>query len=235
LNFDGASVSRFPPALNLDAQHFLRQASKRFSTMIVEPQHDSRAFTRCEELNWLNAHYSTGMIYVERGDVGLGVFANRDIAREEVILSIEGPTIDFAETKRRGPWECMALQIGDDKYIDTCPPGVFVNHSCDPNAGIREDNHLVAIRGIRKGEEIRYDYSTTMDEQSFTMRCLCRANECRNVVGDFSTIPPQVRERYISLGIVMSFILKRMGCPKRIARESGTLIEPPVVREWLNE
>jgi hypothetical protein len=182
--------------------------------MIAQPQHQSKVFTRSDDPSSLNEHYSTEMFYVERCDVGLGVFASRDIARGEIILSIGGQVIDFAETKRRGPRECMALQIGHDIYIDTRPPGVFVNHSCDPNAGISEDKYLEAIRGIRKGQEIRYDYSTTMDEQSFTMRCLCRADECRNVVGDFSTLPRQVRERYISLGIVMSFMLKRMGGPK---------------------
>jgi hypothetical protein len=93
----------------------------------------------------------------------------------ENILAIVGPIIDFAETKRRGPQECMAIQIGPDRYIDTQPPGVFVNHSCEPNAGIRQNQNLVALRKIRRGQEIRYDYSTTMEEDSFAMQCLCGA------------------------------------------------------------
>jgi hypothetical protein len=186
--------------------------------MIAEPLHESKAFTRSEDLSSLNERYSTETLYVERCNVGLGVFAHRDIARGEVILSIDGPTINFAETKRRGPWECMALQIGCDRYVDTRPPGVLVNHSCDPNAGISQDKCLLAIRGIRKGQEIRYDYSTTMEEKSFIMSCLCRSSACRKVVGAFSALPRQIRERYISLGIVMSFILERMDCPKTIAR-----------------
>ncbi|HYG33741.1 MAG TPA: SET domain-containing protein-lysine N-methyltransferase [Clostridia bacterium] len=158
---------------------------------------------------WQERH-ATERFYIDCCDVGLGVFANQDLAAGEFILKIEGPIIDFAETKRRGPRECMAIQIGYDRYIDTQAPGVFVNHSCDPNAGIQQDKNLVALRGIRKGQEIRYDYSTTMEEQSFTMPCLCGAPGCRRIVRDFSTLPSQVKARYISERIVMSFILQKM-------------------------
>lgn len=126
----------------------------------------------------------------------------------EIILAIEGPVIDFAETKRRGPRECMAIQIGPDRYIDTQPPGVLVNHSCEPNAGIRKNRYLTTLRRIRRGQEIRYDYSTTMEEHSFTMQCLCGAPMCREWVRDFSTLPRLLRERYLTQGIVMDFILK---------------------------
>ncbi len=156
-----------------------------------------------------HTHLTTGTYYIGHCDVGLGVFANRDIEAGEKILTFGGPIIDFAETRRRGPWECMAVQIGHDRYYDTRPPGVFVNHSCEPNAGIRNDKQLVALRSIRKHEEIRFDYSTTMEEQSFTMRCLCGAASCRGMVRDFSTLPAELRQRYIAHQIVMGFIAER--------------------------
>lgn len=156
----------------------------------------------------IKARYSTAKFYLDDCPVGLGVFANRDIAPGEMILAFGGPIIDFAETKRRGPRECMAVQIGPNRYIDTQPPAVFVNHSCDPNAGIRHNTILVALREIRKGQEICFDYSTTMEEQSFTMNCLCGQRGCRGVVSDFSTLPHEVKARYLKLGIVMSFILE---------------------------
>ena len=120
----------------------------------------------------------------------------------------------------------MAIQIGHDSYLDTQPPGVFVNHSCQPNAGIKDDKYLVALRSIGKGEEIRFDYSTTMEEQSFTMTCLCGAPQCRGVVKDFSTLPSHVRETYVEQGIVMSFIRDRT-MRNELARSLPTL--PPLV------
>jgi hypothetical protein len=143
-------------------------------------------------------------------NLGRGVFAKRAIRTGEIILAFGGALIDFAETKRRGPRECMAIQVGPDQYIDTQPPGVFVNHSCAPNAGIRNDRDLVALRDIPKGEEIRYDYSTTMDEKSFTMACRCGAPECRQVVTDFAELPAGIQQYYLSRGLVMGFIARRL-------------------------
>ncbi len=154
--------------------------------------------------------YSNETIRIDECDVGLGVFARRALKKGETILAFGGPLIDFAETKRRGPWECMPLQIGTDRYYDTQPPGIFVNHSCAPNAGIQNDRDLVALRDIPAGEEIRFDYSTTMEEQSFTMQCRCGAPGCRRVVADFSALPAATQREYIEKGIVMSFIVRKL-------------------------
>ena len=154
--------------------------------------------------------YSNEALYVAQCELGRGVFARRAIRREEILLAFGGPLIDFAETKRRGTLECMAIQVGSDQYIDTQAPGVFVNHSCAPNAGIRNDWELIALRDIPQGEEIRFDYSTTMDEKSFTMRCRCGTPSCRQVVTDFAELPAAVQEFYVCRGLVMSFIVRRL-------------------------
>ena len=172
--------------------------------------HQPSLFLIPEKRQFVKDHYSNATFFIDECDVGLGVFARRDLQPGEVILAFGGTVIDFAETKRRGPWECMPLQIGPNRYYGTQPPGVFVNHSCDPNAGIRRDHDLVALRQIRAGEEVRFDYSTTIEEQSFTMRCLCGAPQCRHVVADFSNLPPKVRERYVAERIVMDFILRKL-------------------------
>ncbi|MGD0411472.1 MAG: SET domain-containing protein-lysine N-methyltransferase [Verrucomicrobiota bacterium] len=172
--------------------------------------HQPSLFLLPEKRQLVKDLYSNATFHIDECDVGLGVFANRDIRPGEVILAFGGPVIDFAETKRRGPRECMPIQIGRNQYYDTQPPGVFVNHSCDPNAGIHQDRDLVALRRIRPGEEVRFDYSTTMEEQSFTMRCLCGSPQCRRVVADFSTLPTEAQERYVAERIVMSFILHKL-------------------------
>jgi hypothetical protein len=161
------------------------------------------------DLEDLNRRYAGPKFFLDHCTFGLGVFARHAIGAGELILPISGPIIDFAETKRRGPKECMAIQIGPNRYFDTRPPAVFVNHSCDPNAGIKQDRFLVALRNIRAGEEICFDYSTTMEEQSFTMECGCGSPLCRKVIRDFSTLPAATRARYIAQGIVMRFIVFR--------------------------
>ncbi len=169
-------------------------------------------FLSADHRESVKKRYSNETIRIDECDVGLGVCARRPLAKGEKILEFGGPIIDFAETKRRGPWECMPLQIAPDRYYDTQPPGIFVNHSCAPNAGIQNDRHLVALRDIAAGEEIRFDYSTTMEEQSFTMQCRCGAPGCRRVVADFSALPPEKQREYMREGIVMSFIARKLRC-----------------------
>jgi uncharacterized protein len=166
----------------------------------------------------IKQRYSTERFFVEHCAFGFGVFANRDIAAGEIILSFGGPIIDFQETKRRGPRECMAIQIGPNRYFDTQPPGVLVNHSCNPNAGVWDDQHLVAMRPIAKGEQISFDYSTTMQENSYEMECLCGTPDCRHIVKDFSTLPKKIQNRYLAKGMVMSFIAEKCAPAKKTRR-----------------
>lgn len=94
--------------------------------------------------------------------------------------------------------------------MDLEEPGVFVNHSCNPNAGLRETT-LLALKDIYRDEEITYDYSTTMNEDFWTMRCDCRSPRCRGEVKDFKYLPEHVQERYLALGIVPEWLRERMG------------------------
>ncbi|MBU6427320.1 SET domain-containing protein-lysine N-methyltransferase [Patescibacteria group bacterium] len=149
------------------------------------------------------------LTYVSKGDLGKGLFARRKIRAGTMICRFSGPMISFAEAASKGEKECYPLQIDDNKYIDLDPPGCFANHSCEPNAGIRADLELVALTDIPAGTEIRYDYSTTMDEDYFTMPCRCGSESCRGKVEDFKLLPPSASKRYLTLGIVMSFIVRK--------------------------
>lgn len=154
--------------------------------------------------------------YISDTDVGRGVFAKKRIRKGEHILMFNGPIVTSQQAmdmdmERFGKRLGNALQVGHDEYIYIEEPGRLVNHSCDPNAGIKNDNVLVAIQEIEKGEEIRYDYSTTMDEDypgmdNWTMECECGTKNCRKTIRDFKHLPEETIERYLKLGIVQRFI-----------------------------
>ena len=146
-------------------------------------------------------------IYVNECEFGLGIFAARPFSRGNFIFRFSGPIITFAECHARGEAECNPLQIGPTIYIDLEPPGVFINHSCQPNAGTRNVVEVYALRDIELGEEIRLDYSTSMSERCWTLRCRCGAASCRGVVTDFHDLPRELQEHYLSLGIVQPFIV----------------------------
>ena len=137
---------------------------------------------------------------------GIGVIALRKFSRGEHILNFEGTRLTFDQAVALGDLQCYAMQMTESTYIDLGSPGRFVNHSCSPNAGV-SGKRLVAITAIMAGEEIFFDYSTTMDEDFWQMQCRCESADCRHVIGDFKSLKQDTRDRYIEIGVVPSFAM----------------------------
>jgi hypothetical protein len=135
------------------------------------------------------------------------VFVLDGVAGGEPILVFRGKPIDFAGTLAKGERECDALQIGPDLYLDLEDPGRLVNHSCEPNAGVRDGVVLVALRDLAPGEEILFDYSTTMAEDHWTLDCLCGSPRCRHTIRDFHYLTADEKMTLIRQEIVPGFIL----------------------------
>jgi hypothetical protein len=147
-------------------------------------------------------------VCVRQGPLGRGIHAGRAFRPSERILEFTGPLLTFHQVLAMGEAQAYAIQIGPDRYIDTEPLGRFTNHSCVPNAGVSEDRILVALRPIRPGEEIRFDYSTTMSENHWTMTCRCGEPECRGVIRDFHLLPASLQEQYVRSEVVQAFIVR---------------------------
>ncbi|MBZ0269568.1 SET domain-containing protein-lysine N-methyltransferase [bacterium] len=146
-------------------------------------------------------------VRVAESATGRGVFVRRAVRAGDPILEFRGEAIDFAATLRKGDRECDAMQIGPDLYLDLDAPGRFVNHSCDPNAGLRDAGRLVAMRDLKRGDEVRFDYSTTMSEDHWTMECHCTSPACRGTIRDFRWLPHERKLELIRQGFVLPFLV----------------------------
>lgn len=149
-------------------------------------------------------------IYIAECELGKGLFAAKDFKKGEYILTFEGDVISFEQAVAKEELEGNPLQIDYGTYIDLKEPGRSANHSCNPNSGIVKNNILIAIEDIFAGEEILYDYSTTMMENYWTMVCKCGSKNCRGIVKDFPLLPEDVQKGYLKLGIVQEFIVRGM-------------------------
>lgn len=127
---------------------------------------------------------------------GLGIFAKRNILKDEIISEFTGPRIKI-ENLGEFPPEVVdhLFNVGADEYLVAREPEVRTNHSCDPNAGIRKEALLVAIRNIDKDEEITFDYSMIMDDD-WEMDCMCGSPLCRHRIGKFRNLPDELKEKY---------------------------------------
>ncbi|MBW2433300.1 MAG: SET domain-containing protein-lysine N-methyltransferase [Deltaproteobacteria bacterium] len=144
---------------------------------------------------------------------GRGVFVKEPIEAGEEILQFEGPVMDSNDLP--DPYTAETdyyLQIGENQFMG--PSGKlddYVNHSCEPNCGIKFDVDgikLVAIVPIDAGYQITFDYSTTMHNFDYEMKCACGSNSCRQRVKNFVQLPAELQAKYIQLGIVPHYLLR---------------------------
>jgi SET domain-containing protein len=131
---------------------------------------------------------------------GRGVFATRDIGRGERIMEYTGERISHEEASERYDDETMRrhhtflFTVDDEVVIDGARFGNdarYINHSCAPNAYsvvARKRVYIHALKKIRAGEEILYDYwysidpGYTLEELRRLYPCHCGAPKCRGTL-----------------------------------------------------
>src|SRR5258708_6176959 len=97
---------------------------------------------------------------------GYGVIATRDFAAGEIISEVDGVLWRQGEPVD----DRYSLLMGDGFFLDMVDQTRWINHSCDPNAevdvginvspeGEQGWARIVALRPVRAGEEISYDYA----------------------------------------------------------------------------
>lgn len=151
-------------------------------------------------------------IYVSDSAIGRGVFAKLPLKPRETIFYMNGKLIDFEKSiDHMGEY---SVQIGRFSYVDPISPARYLNHSCEPNAGFVDDIALIALKPILPGDEIRFDYSTTMLERHWELDCSCGATLCRKRIRDFDLIPGDLQQACLNLGVVQSFILNEVAIGK---------------------
>ena len=155
-----------------------------------------------------------GHTLVAPSRTGLGLFAARAFRPGETIVPITGRIARADELwERRGTFADNCFRYGPETYLDPLDgPGRYLNHSCEPNAGIRKVRHrlyLFAAERIARGREITIDYSTIIaDDDIWTMQCHCGAANCRGRVRRIRALPAALRAGYVERGMVPRYILE---------------------------
>ncbi|HKC81670.1 MAG TPA: SET domain-containing protein [Gemmatimonadaceae bacterium] len=141
---------------------------------------------------------SEPLIVGDAGSKGRGVFAAQAISAGSLVAKIGGRLCHTADI----PDGYDAVQVGDDDWL--CSDGTriddLINHSCDANVGfLTGEPELYAIRNIAAGEEICWDYSTSINETGWRMECECGSHKCRSAVLPFSELSPVDQERLLPI------------------------------------
>jgi len=130
---------------------------------------------------------------------GYGLFARIDIPRSTRIIEYVGEKITKAEADRRGPklvayakkhHQSGAVYLFElnkkydiDGHVDY-NTAKFINHSCSPNCEaqiIRGAIWTIALRDIKKGEELFYNYGYDLETYE-EHPCLCASVRCQGYI-----------------------------------------------------
>jgi SET domain-containing protein len=122
---------------------------------------------------------------IGRSLTGFGLFATKPIKKKSRIAEYKGPILDQKEAdraERRG--NRYLYEVSTHRTIDGTPRSNvarYANHSCNPNAESivwRGRVFIKALRDIKPGEEITYDYGTDY-LKNVIGRSNCKCSRCR--------------------------------------------------------
>lgn len=130
-----------------------------------------------------------------------GIFAKRDIRKGEVIFIFKGKKKEDKYDKERSKIGQNWLGFGENIWLDPKNDsfGRYINHSCDPNAGIKGKVTFVAMRKIKKGEEITFDYSISEADPYWRLdhNCRCGCKNCRKIIRSVESLTKDIFKRYL--------------------------------------
>nr|BAJ97798.1 predicted protein [Hordeum vulgare subsp. vulgare] len=152
---------------------------------------------------------------------GEWIWKRRDPGAPHTDVFLTWAEIQAMPQQTRDDFMALAYQVDDTHYcgFDPNKPKLqeeleedWVNHSCDGNAWYENDDLLVAMRYIKKGEEICYDYCLTEANPDWKLadgnRCLCGTALCRGSVSGNDWKLPHLRAKYGRH--FLAYVLKRI-------------------------
>lgn len=146
--------------------------------------------------------YLTDKCEVQNRDVtgGKAVYARDLIEPGELIAVWSGRIIPTealdelsAEIRRH------TVQVEEGLYLASLSPDEppdFINHSCEPNAGLDGQVAIVALHRIHAGEEVTIDYAMCDGSAYDEFECACGSTACRGRVTGEDWRNPILWERY---------------------------------------
>lgn len=174
--------------------------------------------------------YLTDKCEVQNRDVtgGKAVFA-RDVIEPGELVAVWTGRIVATDQLDELPEEIRrhTVQIEEGLYLASHAPDEgpdFINHSCEPNAGLDGQIAIVALTRIQPGEEVTIDYAMCDGSPYDEFDCACGSTICRGRVTGDDWRNPALWERYA--GHFSPYLERRIKALKRQRfRRKRTLVE----------
>ena len=146
--------------------------------------------------------YLTDKCEVQNRDVtgGRAVFA-RDVIEQGELIAVWSGRIVGADELDELPPEIRrhTVQIEEALYlasVNADEPPDYINHSCEPNAGLEGQIAIVALQRIQPGDEVTIDYAMCDGSPYDEFDCACGSTQCRGRVTGNDWRDPTLWKRY---------------------------------------
>ena len=177
--------------------------------------------------------YLTDKCEVQNRDVtgGRAVFA-RDVIEQGELVAVWSGRIVGADELDELPPEIRrhTVQVEEALYlasITEAEPPDFINHSCEPNAGLDGQIAIVALQRIQPGDEVTIDYAMCDGSPYDEFDCACGSSHCRGRVSGNDWRDPSLWKRYA--GHFSPYLQRRIAAlqaeqsPRRRVRKRSAL------------
>uniref|UniRef100_A0A804PJV2 Histone-lysine N-methyltransferase ASHH2 n=2 Tax=Zea mays TaxID=4577 RepID=A0A804PJV2_MAIZE len=134
------------------------------------------------------------------GKKGYGLQLQEDVTEGRFLIEYVGEVLDITsyESRQRyyackGQKHFYFMALNGGEVIDACTKGNlgrFINHSCSPNCCTEKWMvngevciGIFALRSIKKGEELTFDYNYVRVSGAAPQKCFCGTAKCRGYLG----------------------------------------------------
>lgn len=92
----------------------------------------------------------------------------------------------------------LTVQLGEQRHIELAPAFLeCINHSCDPNVCFDTTlMQVIALKPIKKGEELTYFYPSTEWDMDQSFICNCNTTQCLGVIRGARYVQDELKPRY---------------------------------------
>lgn len=163
--------------------------------------------------------YLTDKCEVQNRDVtgGKAVYARDALEAGELVAVWSGRIVGADELDELPPEiRRHTVQVEERLYLASLSPDEppdFINHSCEPNAGLDGQVAIVALHRIQPGEEVTIDYAMCDGSSYDEFECECGSTLCRGRVTGEDWRNPTLWERYA--GHFSPYLERRIRALKR--------------------
>lgn len=142
-----------------------------------------------------------------------GVITNVDILAGSLVVVGKPREVSKERTN-------MSFQVDVNSHVLLDDPAERLNHSCNPNLGVRLNSfggyNFYARRDIEKGEELTWCYPTTEYESIAVPKCFCGSSNCLKQIKGWEYLPAEMKQEFKDQNFIPDFILQM----EKIARDN---------------